>query len=110
MKLQKQIQEKIIKRLKPLALDLVNESYKHSVPEGSESHFKLMVVSLDFENLTRVQRQQLVYDILSEEMRGGVHALAQRTYTPSEWDKVKHEYKFESPDCLGKKVASKDKK
>ena len=30
-------------------LDVVNESHKHNVPKGSESHFNLLVVSDAFE-------------------------------------------------------------
>ena len=38
-------ENKIVNRLKekfqPLHLNVINESYKHNVPSGSESHFKV---------------------------------------------------------------------
>lgn len=44
------IENKIINRLKekfnPYHLDVVNESYKHNVPPGSETHFKVYINSL----------------------------------------------------------------
>lgn len=41
----KPVEANIFKKLseffKPVYIDVVNESYKHNVPEGSESHFKV---------------------------------------------------------------------
>ena len=34
-----------------LYLEIVNESYKHNVPEGAESHFNVLVVSDAFEGV-----------------------------------------------------------
>ena len=33
-------------------LDVVNESHKHNVPKGSESHFNVLIVSETFEGKT----------------------------------------------------------
>lgn len=33
--------EKLSLQLQPVFLDIVNESFKHSVPKGSETHFKV---------------------------------------------------------------------
>jgi BolA protein len=38
---QARIQEKLLRDLEPQHLEITNESYKHSVPKGSESHFKV---------------------------------------------------------------------
>ena len=37
------IEHKLAAAFEPTHLDIVNESYKHSVPKGSESHFKVTV-------------------------------------------------------------------
>ena len=44
----------------------------------------LRVVSAKFEGLGAVARHRLVYALLDEEMRGGVHALAITALTPDE--------------------------
>ena len=76
-----------------------NESHLHSGPY-TESHFNLTIVSDSFSTLTRVRRHQLVYKLLSEEMSGGVHALALHLFTTEEW--AREEAKAsDSPTCLG---------
>ena len=42
-------------------LFLENESSMHNVPADSESHFKLVIVSDDFIEMTKVKRHQLIY-------------------------------------------------
>lgn len=83
----------------PLELQVVNESHMHSVPKGSETHFKVVLSSAQFEGKRQVQRHQLVYACLAEELQNGVHALALHTYNPEEWAKV--EQVPESPNCMG---------
>lgn len=77
-------------------MDLVDESSQHNVPEGAESHFKLLLVSADFEGLSRVARQRKIYQILSKELAGPVHALSLRLLTKEEWQKVSD---FTTPAC-----------
>lgn len=38
------ITESIKDSLQPIHLEVINESYMHNVPKGSESHFKVLVV------------------------------------------------------------------
>ena len=54
MTVQQTIESKIRGSLDPSYLTVVNESHMHSVPPGSESHFKLVIVSDSFENASRV--------------------------------------------------------
>jgi stress-induced morphogen len=98
MKLQLIIEEKI-KTLSPHYFELVNESHNHSVPENSETHFKLLLVSDVFTGLNRIQRQRKVYDLLSEELKSGVHALTMRLLTLEEYSKEQPD--FVSPSCHG---------
>ena len=71
--------------LDPSVLDLENESHGHNVPENSETHFRLVIVSKMFEGLSRVRRHQLVYKALNEYMHGEIHALTMKTLTPEEY-------------------------
>lgn len=91
--------EQVVSRVfEPQHLELVNESYMHSVPAGSESHFKLVLVSEQFSGLRAVARHQKVYAALGELMQQ-IHALALHTYTPEEWQD--QGAAPESPKCLG---------
>ncbi len=49
---------------------------------GTKDHYQLTVVSRQFEGVPPLQRHRLVYAALGEHMRGDIHALALRTYTP----------------------------
>lgn len=84
--------------LQPVHLELVNESHMHSVPPGSESHFKAVVVSDEFAGLNAVKRHQAVYRSLGDLM-SRIHALALHTYTPDEWGTLQQAP--DSPNCLG---------
>ncbi|MDG1819920.1 MAG: BolA/IbaG family iron-sulfur metabolism protein [Porticoccaceae bacterium] len=81
-------------------LQVTNESFMHSVPEGSESHFKLVIVCDQFQGQRLVQRHQSIYRLLAEDLAGPIHALALHTYTISEWAE-KNAVAPESPNCLG---------
>ncbi len=57
----------------------------HAGARGGESHYRVTVVSPQFEGLSRVAAQRLVYDLLGGELTSGLHALALRTFTPEQW-------------------------
>ena len=101
MSLHERIQEKLSNALSPEHLDVENESRMHNVPPGSETHFKVLIVSAAFEGLGLVDRHRKVNEILASELKGGgLHALTMRTLTPSQWSKEAAE-SFKSPPCLG---------
>ncbi|MEZ5435240.1 MAG: BolA/IbaG family iron-sulfur metabolism protein [Pseudomonadales bacterium] len=84
MQKQQLIESVVREKLAPDYVELVNESHMHSVPPGSESHFKLVLVTEQFAGLRAVARHQKVYAALGEVMQQ-IHALALHTYTPAEW-------------------------
>ncbi len=94
------IEEKINTELAPLHLDVVDESHMHSVPEGAESHFKVLVVSDAFADKRLVGRHRILNGILADELQSGMHALALHTWTPEEWFK-KGGNAPASPQCMG---------
>ncbi len=65
-------------------LEVVNESYMHSVPRGSETHFKVVVVSTAFDGVGVLQRHRAVNTLLDPELKGGVHALSIVARTPAQ--------------------------
>ncbi|MAH74178.1 MAG: hypothetical protein CBC09_09515 [Cellvibrionales bacterium TMED49] len=85
--------------LKPRYVDLRNESSMHSVPDLSETHFKLTIVSDDFEGKRHVERHQLVYGLLSDQLSGPVHALSMTTFTLDEWTRNNRDI-AKSPRCI----------
>ena len=99
MEVKQQIELALTEKLTPSTLEVVNESDQHSVPANSETHFKVTVVSREFEEKRRVARHQMVYGLLREQLENGVHALALHTYTESEWSA--RGAAPDSPDCLG---------
>lgn len=83
----------------PTLLDITNESHQHSGP-GSETHFKIVLVSSTFEDLNRISRHRKINDLLQDEMSQGLHALTLHLFTPVEWQQ-KSSQNFQSPPCMG---------
>ncbi|MBW3698016.1 BolA/IbaG family iron-sulfur metabolism protein [Vibrio sp. T187] len=98
--IQEIIETKLHEELSPLHLEVVNESYMHNVPTGSESHFKVIIVSEAFEGLRLIGRHRKVNQTLAEELANSIHALSMHTYTPEEW-KVENGSVPDSPMCMG---------
>lgn len=94
------IEQQIRQALSPLHLQVDDESHMHNVPEGAESHFKLIVVSERFEGERLVARHRLLNGLMDAQFAAGLHALSINAWTPREWfdrgGKV-----AESPPCLG---------
>ncbi len=86
--------------LSPSHLEVINESSNHNVPAGSETHFKVVMVSEQFEGLRLIQRHRLVNDLLRDALAGPIHALSLHLYTVKDWEK-----RFgsvpQSPPCRG---------
>lgn len=97
---QARIEKKLAEQLAPDHMEVVNESYMHSVPAGSESHFKVTVVSDRFQGQALVQRHRTVNQLLADEINGPVHALSLHVMTPDEWSE-KGGVIENSPPCLG---------
>lgn len=57
----------------------------HLRVRGDGQHFEALIVSPEFEGLSRVRRHQRVYAALGERMREEIHALSMSTLTPAEW-------------------------
>ncbi|EGG17104.1 hypothetical protein DFA_08086 [Cavenderia fasciculata] len=104
---QSTIEGKLNTEFNPIHLEVNNESYMHSVPKGSETHFKVIVVSELFKGKSMIQQHRMVNELLSEELKGGVHALSIKTATPESWEKNKTI--TPSPNCMGGSKKEKEK-
>jgi BolA protein len=99
MIVQQSIEQKL-QSFNPAQLSVENESHMHAVPANSETHFKVTLVTEDFNGLRLLQRHRKINQLLADELAGPVHALALHTYTPAEWEQ-KHGVAPASPNCLG---------
>nr|CAA6810141.1 MAG: Cell division protein BolA [uncultured Thiotrichaceae bacterium] len=97
---QKQIEAKLQDAFSPEILDVINESHMHNVPAGSESHFKVTIVSDQFDGKMLVARHRMVNKVLAEELNGMIHALALHTLTPAQYFERAGKV-ADSPECLG---------
>lgn len=91
------ITEKLKKAFQAEVLSVENESFRHNVPLGSETHFKVLIVSECFISQAPIERQRSVMNLLSEEMKGPIHALSLRLMTPSEYKESR--FQFHTPNC-----------
>lgn len=95
------IEEKLQAAFSPSYLDVVNESHQHNVAPGSESHFKVIIVSDEFDNKRLLQRHRAVNSVLADELADKIHALALHTYTATEWQEYYAQHQPVSPQCMG---------
>ena len=86
------IRDKLTKAFAPSHLVILDDSGKHAGHSGAtrddgsrgETHFNIRIVSNQFAGLSRIDRQRRVYDVLSQELSGRVHALSLTALTPAE--------------------------
>ena len=98
------IELKIIKNLNDnmniSSLKIINESFMHNVPKDSESHFKVIIVSDDFKNLSQINRHKLVYTNL-DTITNDIHALSIQSFSLDEFKQ--NPVVLNSPECAHKK-------
>ena len=98
MSMQQQIEEKLAAGIECKHLNVVNESHMHG--RGTESHFKVIVVSEEFAGKRLLARHRQINELLQDELANHIHALAIHTFTPDEFSAQQGQAP-ESPTCLG---------
>jgi stress-induced morphogen len=101
-----------------LHYEIINDSSSHNVPKGSETHFKVILVSNSFKGMLLVQRHRLVYSLCKDLMRSGspedqtnyhkIHALSIIAKTEEEWEKENGSIDKSSPKCLGGMIKERE--
>ena len=80
------IKEKLAENFIIDQLEVIDESESHrghvGFQEGGESHFRVSLVSVDFEGQTRIARHRAVHTALGKDLLGEIHALALELSTP----------------------------
>ena len=97
--IESQIVNTLLGSMNLLSLKVINESFMHNVPDGSESHFKIVVVTDDFNNLPIIQRHKLIYKNLNGLM-DKIHALSIHAFTEEEFEL--NPVILDSPECANK--------
>lgn len=61
-------------------LEVIDDSEQHrghaGYQEGGQSHFNIVIKSLAFESMSRIQRHRAVHEALGKELVGRIHALS----------------------------------
>ena len=99
MSMQSLIDSKLRSSIDTQILNIENESHMHSGP-ATESHFKVTIVSNDFDGKMLIARHRMINEILKDELAGGIHALTLHTLTPDEYEE-KQGIIPDSPACQG---------
>lgn len=81
------IRERLSATLKPIALEIEDESHRHAGHAGARDgrgHFRVRIVSMAFVGKSALARHRAVYAALGELMHTDIHALAIDARTPEE--------------------------
>jgi BolA protein len=96
MSIQESMEKKLKEAFSPERLTVINESHLHAghhhlesghqaVFDGTgETHFRVRIVSPAFAGMSRIERHRAVNELLTDELKAGVHALAIEPAAPGE--------------------------
>lgn len=72
--------------LEPQSLDIEDESHRHAGHAGAKDggHYKITIVAAAFAGHNTVKRHRLIHEAVGDLMRGRIHALSIRTFSPDE--------------------------
>ncbi len=82
------ITKKLTEAFAPQSLKVVDELHQHEGHAGhrpgGQTHFRVYIVSEAFKGKTRLERHRMINGKLSDQLAGGVHALAIHASAPDE--------------------------
>ncbi|MEP9399238.1 BolA family protein [Mesorhizobium sp. KR2-14] len=96
MSMKTTMETKLKNAFQPQRLEVVDESHLHAGHHHEESghhvtydgtgetHFRIRIVSGKFEGMSRIERHRSVNELLADELKAGVHALAIEPAAPGE--------------------------
>ncbi len=86
--------------LKPQVLQLINESRLHGGSTHPESHFKLTIVSSEFEGMRLLQRHRKVQELIKP-FTASVKAISLHIFSSKEWESAQ-DAPLPGSQCMGK--------
>ncbi|MEX0344560.1 MAG: BolA family protein [Rhizobiaceae bacterium] len=89
MSIKETIEAKLNGRFSPERMEVINESHQHAGHQPQfdgegETHFRVRIISAEFDGMSRIERHRAVNDLLADELAAGVHALAVEPAAPGE--------------------------
>ncbi|WOK98885.1 hypothetical protein Cni_G07597 [Canna indica] len=83
------IRQKLQSTLEASVLEIDDVSHKHAghagvQPGAQETHFNIKIVSPKFDGQSLVKRHQMVYQLIDDELKSGLHAVSIVAKTPQE--------------------------
>jgi BolA protein len=82
----KTLERKLVAAFQPSVLNVIDESNQHAGHAGShplgESHFRVTIVADAFRGKSRVACHRMVNEVLTQELKARVHALAIEASAP----------------------------
>ncbi|KAI0528720.1 hypothetical protein KFK09_001262 [Dendrobium nobile] len=83
------IRQKLQSALEASSLEIEDVSYQHAghaavKGDANETHFNIKLVSPKFDGQSLVKRHRMVYDLLADELKTGLHAISIVAKTPQE--------------------------
>lgn len=72
--------------LEPLSLAIEDESHLHAGHAGAKEggHYKITIVAAAFSGQNTVKRHRMIHAAVGDLMRGRIHALSIRAFSPDE--------------------------
>ena len=71
------IKSKLSENLNIDSLDIIDESHKHANhAQSGGGHFRVRIVSEDFQDKSLIERHRMVYGILGDMLKNEIHALS----------------------------------
>lgn len=83
-----QINSILTEALKPVEIQVVDQSHLHvghagARPEG-QTHFEVVITSALFTGKSRIERHRMINDLLFDLLCHQIHALSVKTYAPDD--------------------------
>ncbi len=79
------IKQKLVDALDVSTIEIIDQTHKHQGhPQSSGGHFRLIIVSSNFEGLSLIERHRLIYKVLDSMMKKEIHALSISAKIPAE--------------------------
>lgn len=91
MRIEDLIKEKLQKNMEPYILEVENQSHLHKGHAGDDgsgqTHFHVLIVSEQLADLSRVQKQRKITDLIQDLFPKGLHAISISAFSPKEYTK-----------------------
>ncbi|WP_075432094.1 BolA family protein [Buchnera aphidicola] len=86
--MKKIIYKKIKSKINIFYLKIYDDNQRHILKNNSINHFRLIIVSKNFNNLSLIYRHKKIYSILSQYIPNKIYSLQIFPYDIQEWIKI----------------------